>query len=118
MTQVDWILAIPTVSEANINQHWAIKNKRKQLQKKILIVKWKVDKPKIKLPCTVKLIRIATRKLDEEDNLRMAFKTIKDCIADLINPGLAPGQADGNPLIKWDYGQEFGPIRKVRIIID
>lgn len=44
--------------------------------------------------------------MDEDDNLRSAFKHIKDAVADFINPGLAPGQADGLGNIVWSYHQE------------
>jgi len=58
---------------------------------------------------TIKLIRISPRKLDAKENLPMAFKYVADAIADLIYPGLQPGRADDNYLMKWEYDQEKGP---------
>lgn len=41
----------------------------------------------------------------DDDNLRMALKHIRDCVAEIIRPGLPPGQADGDNQIKWEYEQ-------------
>lgn len=54
------------------------------------------------------LVRIAPRMLDEDDNLREAFKTIKDAVSDKLLPGLQPGRADGDDRIMWLYGQKKG----------
>ncbi len=70
------------------------------------------------LPCFVKMVRIAPRELDEEENLRMSFKYIKDYIADFLIPGLARGRADGDKRIKWDYGQEKGKPKQYSIRIE
>ena len=61
-----------------------------------------------KPPCKVILTRVAPRSLDVEDNLPMALKTAKDAVADVICPGLAPGRADGNKNIKWEFAQRKG----------
>lgn len=113
---IDWTLDIPTVSEANNTDHWTVKSKRKKLQKTLLQLRWQKEKPNVPLPCKVKLTRLAPRKLDS-DNLVYCFKHIRDVIADLIRPGLSPGQADSCDLIKWDYSQESAPGRSIRIEI-
>lgn len=61
------------------------------------------------LPCHIRLIRLSPRRLDS-DNLVMAFKAIRDCIAAILIPGKAAGRADDSPLISWSYGQESGPL--------
>jgi len=114
MSQLNWTLPIPTISEANVSQHWSVKAKRQKAQKALLTLRWKKERPQIKFPCTVKLTRLAPRKLDD-DNLMVAFKHIRDVFADLLIPGLAPGRADGNSNITWAYGQEKSPIRGVRV---
>lgn len=63
-----------------------------------------IDFKKIKLPCTVKLIRQSPRKLDT-DNLPVSMKYIRDAIADHLIPGLAPGRADDDQRLNWQYEQ-------------
>jgi len=53
----------------------------------------------------IKWIRVASRKLDEGDNLPMAFKYCRDMLSGLLIPGKARGQADSDPRIVWEYGQ-------------
>lgn len=72
---------------------------------------------KVILPCAVKLTRISTRGLDY-DNLVYAFKPIRDCVADKIIPGLAPGRADDDKRISWVYDQEKGKPKEYAYRID
>jgi len=74
------------------------------------------DRPEITLPCKIVLTRVSPRSLDT-DNLPCAFKWIRDAIADLIIPGLAPGRADGDELIEWVYEQEKQSQRCTKITI-
>ena len=100
---------IETISESNRHEHWLKSFKRHTKQKDA--IKWTTRvflEEFINQAVTIKLIRISPRKLDSDDNLPMAFKWIKDAIADILNPGKAPGRADDSPLIKWQYGQEKG----------
>lgn len=94
-------------SEANLSEHWSKKHKRHQLYKAKLL-QIKRDIINAKLPIEITLTRIAPRMLDEDDNLPMAFKKIKDILADWIIPGLAPGRADGDRRLKWLFKQEKG----------
>ena len=61
----------------------------------------------ITLPVKMTLIRIAPRALDD-DNLAYGLKSHRDCICDLIRPGMAPGRADGDSLVKVKYMQNKG----------
>jgi len=70
------------------------------------------------IPLYIKLIRISSRKLDLEDNLPMAFKWVKDAIADILVPGKQAGRADDSELLSWDYGQETGNVREKAIRIE
>lgn len=100
-----WVLNIRTVSEANCSEHWTVKNKRHQWQKFLIKQWWKEQKPEYSLPLTITLTRMAPRKLDKEDNLPMAFKWIKDSIADQIFPGKAAGRADDSDKLIWQFDQ-------------
>lgn len=112
---LDITLPIKTVSEANCSEHWTKKHKRHKLQKKHVKLAFLVYKPKITLPCLIRLIRISPRSLDSKDNLPMAFKYIADSVADYIHPGLQAGRADDDENIKWDFGQEKGSPQSIRI---
>ena len=105
-------LPIKTVSEANNTEHWTKKAKRHRIQKWLVKKVFLDNKFKFKLPIEITFIRIATRELDKEDNLPMSIKYIKDAIADLIIPGLAPGRADDSKEITWKYDQRKGKVRE------
>lgn len=104
--KIEWFIPIRTVSEANIHEHWTKTYKRNKYQRNAIQLIWKSQKPSVVLPCSVTFTRLSMKTLDEEDNLRMAFKSIKDKVADLLIPGLSPGRADGDKRITWKYGQE------------
>jgi len=93
-------IPIKTVSEANQRCHWAVKAKRAKSQRDAAswAIGWQVTHP---LPCTVTMIRIAPRSLDD-DNLRGALKAARDGIADRL------GVKDNDPRVKWEYGQRSG----------
>lgn len=103
---LEWFIPIRTVSQANIHEHWTKTYKRNNSQKKIIQLIWQSKNPQILLPCIVTFTRLSMKTLDEDDNLRIAFKCIKDKIAELLIPGLASGRADGDKRIKWNYSQE------------
>lgn len=114
--KLEWFLPILTKSEANVHEHWSHKSKRAVQQKKVIWAKWNQSQPEVQLPCKVILTRCAMKILDE-DNLMIAFKAIRDQLADLIIPGLAKGQADGDPRITWEYAQEKSKIHGIKIIL-
>ena len=92
-------------SEANIQEHWTKKYKRKKIIQQAIRYIWNSSSIRnVKLPVTITLIRLAPRTLDD-DNLVAAFKSARDTVADLLIPGLAPGRADDNPKIKFEYKQ-------------
>lgn len=104
----EWKLNLKTVSEANNSEHWTKKRKRKSQQRQVVCWQWLADTPSIRVPCKVKLTRVGTRMLDVGDNLPMAFKAIRDEIAEQLIPGRPPGFADASPLIQWEYDQVKG----------
>lgn len=98
-------LPLATVSEANTFEHWSDRHRRNKKQKERTSLM--IPNQKYPLPCIVHLTRISPRSLDD-DNLPQSMKHIRDTIASKIKPGLAPGRADGDPLITWKYSQEKG----------
>jgi len=104
--KIEWFIPIRTVSEANIHEYWKKSWRRHEKQKNDIQFIWQSQKPNVVLPCTVTFTRLSMKELDEDDNLRMAFKSIKDKVAALLIPGLAPGRADGDKRITWKYAQE------------
>jgi hypothetical protein len=104
----EWRLNLKTVSEANNTQHWTKVSARKKIQKRVIFIKWLSDTPRVCLPCKVKLTRIGGKFLDIGDNLPMAFKAIRDALADRLIPDRPPGWADSSPLIQWEYDQVKG----------
>ncbi len=107
-----WDIPLKVISEANTHEHWTKSSKRHKTQKKYIYFHMNDIKKNISIykdkPLVIKLTRFSARKLDEHDNLRMAFKYIVDAIADLIYPGKQSGRADDSKLLEWKYGQEKG----------
>lgn len=87
-------------SVANKREHWAAKAKRTKAHRQTA---WALmaQKRRPKLPCIVTLTRIAPRQLDD-DNLRSAFKAVRDGIADRL------GVNDRDQRVVWIYAQERG----------
>ncbi len=121
MTKITTLkIPIKTVSESNTVEHWVKKSNRHKTQK--LMVKWafRQNNVKVNLPCTITMIRIAPRKLDEHDNLRVSMKWIADEVASLITGDLRPGRADDCKEITWKYDQRKGKVKEyaVEILIE
>jgi len=92
-------LPIKTVSEANNFDHWTKRHKRHKRQKQAIKFACSNRITPVLLPCHIKLTRIAPRKLDQFENLPMAFKYILDAISELLIPGKSIGQADSDKRI-------------------
>lgn len=92
-------LNIRTVSEANTREHWAKRAKRTKEHRGIARVVAEALLKKPQLPCTVRLTRVAPRRLDD-DNLRPALKAVRDGIADWL------GVNDRDPRVTWAYEQD------------
>lgn len=110
-------IPIKVESELNSREHWTAKSKRHSMQKLAVHSFLRVDKPDIKPPCTIKLIRIAPRKYDD-DNMVGACKYIKDAVAEYFHPLLAYGRADDDPNLHWQYAQEKGAPKEYAIRIE
>ena len=130
-SKISMVLDILTLSEANgltsrkrfyksgkpKPEHWTEKHERHKKQKRIVFYNLNPHRANLLLPCTVRMARLAPRQLDEEDNLRIALKWVKDAIAEVITQDFVPGRADGDKRIKWEYDQEFSSEYKVKIEI-
>lgn len=102
-------LPIKTVSEANLSrEHWTKKHKRHKLQKEAIRFALANRVTPDMLPCTIKLTRIAPRKLDQWENMPMSQKYILDAICELLVPNKAIGQADSDNRIQVRYEQIKG----------
>lgn len=100
------ILPVTTKSEINIFSPWQ-RYRRFKAQEKSLKQRWLEENPQVSLPCTIRMVRISPRVLDD-DNLQTALKHVRDVLADLLIPGLARGRADNDPRIRWEYEQKKG----------
>lgn len=106
---VSFSVPVKILSEANNTDHWSKKKARKDETRKKIKLKWLViGSPTVKLPCIIKITRIAPRELDF-DNLVYSMRNITNIIADLLIPGLAPGRADGDKRLKFEYLQRKIP---------
>lgn len=114
----EWNIPIRTISEANCSEHWSKKHKRHKKQKGALLMRFRYDPPpNLELPIIIELTRLAPRFLDKHDNLPMAFKWIKDYIADYFLPGLQAGRADDSEQLNWIYNQEKSKTYSINIRI-
>ena len=103
---IEVTVPIKIESVSNKREHWSKSHSRavKQAFAVRLMLKSKIKE--VPLPVVVTLTRIAPRKLDFDNLVGGGFKKIRDTVADLLIPGLRPGQADGDPRITWCYAQE------------
>ena len=92
-------IALP--SAANLREHWAAKHRRVKSQRDA--VAWILgNRARPALPVVVMLTRVSARTLDD-DNLRGAFKAVRDQLATWL------GVDDADPRVRWDYDQRKGP---------
>ena len=102
------VLPIRIESESNLRQHWSKRNRRANGSKAkgilgqrptvCLACRAHFERPTI--PCTIRLTRIAPRKLDQ-GNIAAAFKHVQDGCADWL--GIDDRRDD---LVKYEYLQE------------
>ena len=94
---------IPTVSEANVREHWATKHKRKKEQQLELSIRLP-KLPECFTPdrITITLTRFYTRRPMDSDNLAGCFKHVRDGIAKWLKVD------DGDDKLTWKYEQVKG----------
>lgn len=100
--EIDFMIAgLRTVSEMNQSEHWATRMRRKHSQQEEVMVAWlnNLRGRTVELPCVVKLTRIGSKRLDQ-DNLASSMKFCQDQIARLLNVN------DGDESkVRWEYHQ-------------
>jgi hypothetical protein len=104
MTHISVLLPIRTFSEANVKEHWAVKARRTKEHRTtayLMLARYRRIMGETTL-LTITLTRIASRELDEHDNLRRALKACADGVADAF------GVKDKDKRLQWKYGQEKG----------
>lgn len=111
MQQIE-IPGLRTVSESNAHEHWRKRQKRAKEQRGIvkLVMGARAKLPPI--PCTIRLVRVAPRKLDQ-GNIAGALKHVQDGCADWI--GIDDKHDD---LVKYEYCQEKGKPNEYSIRIE
>ena len=112
-----WDVPIKTVSEGNSREHWHKKALRHTQQKNMINYYWLTMVRFDTLPLHIKMIRIAPRKLDD-DNLQFSLKHCRDYLADCLIPGLQMGRADNDTRLSWSYGQEKGKPKEYAVRIE
>ncbi len=70
-----------------------------------------------RIPCRIKLTRIAPHKLDYHDGLPISMKSVIDQICDIIVPGLAAGRSDDKGF-KIEYDQKQGLPKEYAVEIE
>lgn len=111
-----WEVPLKIISEANSTEHWTKKHARHKSQRMVIGLMWLQKQPEIPFPCVVKMTRISSRLLDD-DNLVGAFKHVRDYVADCIIPHKPIGRSDSDKRIKWEYAQEKGKPQGMRLEI-
>lgn len=111
-------MPIRTVSEANMTgEHWTKKSMRHKNQRLAVSLLLKNRLFDVKMPCKITFIRIAPRSLDT-DNLQSAFKTIRDCVSEIITGETKKGRADNDERLHFEYKQEKGITKEYAIRIE
>lgn len=95
-------LPLRTVSEANGQHgHWAARARRRKAQRglacTVVGAHWRCSG--LALPVVVVLTRIAPSSGLDDDNLRVALKSVRDGVADAL------GLDDRDPRVAWQYAQ-------------
>ena len=97
-------IPLKTISEANSNDHYRVKAKRKKMQREMArkaMLAYGITGKDITGPLVVKFVRIGKRTLDD-DNLSSSFKAVRDGVADAL------GVDDGDERMRYHYGQRTG----------
>ena len=108
---IDWMLPLDIVS-LNTKSHWSKDYARNRSNRRLIEYKWNIEQPNILPPCVVRLERHYStpkrqKRLDDDNYIgSLAIKGIRDSIAGILVPKLAPGRADHAKYgIKFYYAQ-------------
>jgi hypothetical protein len=96
-----FVVPIRVVSEANVRGGWQSVDRRKCIQQRATHAELAKHGARMTAPVVVVLTRVGTKQLDD-DNLRGAFKHVRDEVARWLLTD------DGSDAITWDYEQRRG----------
>jgi len=81
----------------NSHEHWGLRQRRRKSHR--LLGRTFGERLTVQFPCVVRITRIGPRRMDD-DNCIGGCKGVRDGLADAF------GVDDGDPRIRWAYGQE------------
>lgn len=121
-TVVDITMSLRTVSALNAREHWAAKARRVKAERAATDVAlsagpgWRIQQ-RLRRRLTrggqlVVLLERESRGALDDDNLRAAFKGVRDQVAEWL------GVDDRDPRVRWAYAQSRAPGFAVRIAIE
>lgn len=129
--KIIWELPLKTCDETNAYENPHMKTRRHKQQQFFIRQQFDREVRELPTPCSITFVRLGPKEMDEEDNLRMAFKWIKDQVAACLFPEKVLtytrldgttyqniGRCDGDPRVKWNYRQEKSPKLSIRIEIE
>lgn len=121
--RIEIALGVRLESRANVNKHWSHTYKTKkdvnEALKLMLALVANDVRQAMATGCKVTMVRVAPRRLDKDDNLPMAFKGIKDTLAQWLFGGQV-GRNDERQEVSWVYEQanEGVKIYGVRVVCE
>ena len=105
------ILPIKTVSETNQREHWAARHRRRKKQRRNTYLLLCQERQERAEAFTIRLTRIAPRKLDS-DNLLSSMKAVRDGVADWL------GMDDADPSLAFEYAQTKGEPKQYAVRVE
>lgn len=103
---ITYDLPLRIESTPNKREHWAKRAQRTKLHRFAALA---VQPHPV--PCVVRLVRIAPRALDDDNNIA-GFKALRDGIAKRL------GVDDADPRVRWEYGQERGRAKEYAVRVE
>lgn|GEM_PF-3839684 len=99
-SRIEFVLPVDTKNTSNVREHHQERAKRARGQRQATELLW----PGWTGPAllVVRLTRVSPRLLDEDDNLPIALKSVRDEVARQLRVD------DSSPLVRWRYAQAQG----------
>ena len=104
------VLDLALTSKTNDHANWHVRASKAKAQR-AAAVDALAPTPVPEFPLVVLLTRVAPRALDD-DNLRGAFKSVRDGCADWL------GVPDNDPRVRWEYNQAKGAPKQTAAVVD
>ncbi|MEQ8278353.1 MAG: hypothetical protein RMA76_38275 [Deltaproteobacteria bacterium] len=111
---VEWDHRLTGYANLGPKTHWALVKKAKDHDKDATRAAWRdAGRPTPPGPVLLRFTRIAPRAFDDDDNLRDAFKFVKDEICRCIG---YPN--DAHPNLRFEFAQRRGAVRQYTVRIE